>query len=201
MIDELNKQDTDDVRALLDMPEGARFFCRLLDECGVALEKAIRYFPLAGLLVGGIAALAFMASAHFWPKPLAVLFAIATVVYLTGALHEDGWSDMADGFGGGWDRQRILDIMRDSRLGSFGAVALVILLLMRVFALLEIDAALLPLALIAGHAFSRLCPIGIMAARWAKEAPGRRLCGGWGAGTIMRLSKAKVSRTRRARAK
>ena len=163
-------------RSELETLVGAiRFFTRLpipgsLGHSGMALEKAIRYFPLAGLLVGGIAALAFMASAHFWPKPLAVLIAIATVVYLTGALHEDGWSDMADGFGGGWDRQRILDIMRDSRLGSFGAVALVILLLMRVFALLEIDAPLLPLALMAGHAFSRLCPIGILAAMdYARE--------------------------------
>ena len=145
-----------------------RFFTRLplpgtLGQSELALEKAIRYFPLVGIVVGFIAALVFVACSFFWPETLAVLAAMASAILLTGALHEDGWSDMVDGFGGGWERQRILDIMRDSRLGSFGAVALVVLLLARFLCLLEIDPVLIPAALIAGHAFSRLCSFFILA--------------------------------------
>ena len=153
----------------LDTLAGAiRFFTRLplpgtLGHSGVALAKAIRYFPLTGAIVGMIGALVFALCMLFWPKTLAVLAAIATIIYFTGAIHEDGWGDMVDGFGGGWDKQRILDIMKDSRMGSFGAVALVIILLARFLALVEIDIAVIPAALIAAHAFSRACATAIMA--------------------------------------
>lgn len=146
-----------------------RFFTRLpvpgnFGHSGLALEKAIRYFPASGLIIGSISALAFALSSFFWPKTLAVLAAIAIAAWLTGAIHEDGWSDMVDGFGGGWEKERILEIMRDSCIGSFGAVALVLMLLIRFFALLEIDLLLVPITLIAGHAFSRLCSTFVLAA-------------------------------------
>jgi len=139
-----------------------RFFTRLsvpgpFGHGSVSLERAIRYYPVAGLIVGGIAALFFAVASFFWPKTLAVLAAIIAAIYFTGAIHEDGWSDMVDGFGGGWDKEKILEIMRDSCIGSFGATALVVLLLARFFTLIEIDLRLVPLALIAGHALSRLC--------------------------------------------
>jgi len=158
------------LRAELESFVGAlRFFTRLnvpgsLGRDGVALERAIRYFPASGLIVGAVAALVFFLSSFFWPKTLAVLAAIAVAIYLTGALHEDGWSDMVDGFGGGFDREKVLAIMRDSCVGSFGAVALVVLLLTRFVALVEIDAVQVPIALIAGHAFSRLCATLVLAA-------------------------------------
>ena len=145
-----------------------RFFTRL-DVPGqhghdaVALERAIRYFPAVGLIVGAIAALVFVLTSLFWPKTLALIAAIAAATYVTGAIHEDGWSDMVDGFGGGMTREKVLAIMRDSAIGSFGAVALVMLLLSRFFALLEIDSARLPIALIAGHAVSRLCATFVLA--------------------------------------
>jgi adenosylcobinamide-GDP ribazoletransferase len=82
---------------------------------------------------------------------------MAITLSLTGAFHEDGWSDMVDGFGGGWDKAQILAIMKDSKIGSFGAVALAMMLLTKFFLLVEIDLRLVPFALIAGHAFSRLC--------------------------------------------
>ena len=166
-------------RSELETLVGAiRFFTRLpipgaFGHSGVALEKAIRYFPLSGLIVGGIAALVFAVCMLFWPKTLAVLAAIAVAIYWTGAIHEDGWGDMVDGFGGGWEKQRILDIMKDSRVGSFGAVALVVLLLARFFTLIEIDLPLVPLALIAGHALSRLCATGIMASMDYVRAEGK----------------------------
>lgn len=66
-----------------------------------ALERSSRYFPAVGLVVGAIAALAFALTSLVWPKTLAVLASMAATLYATGAFHEDGWSDMVDGFGGG----------------------------------------------------------------------------------------------------
>jgi adenosylcobinamide-GDP ribazoletransferase len=158
------------VRSELETFLGAlRFFTRLpvpgqLGQDGVALEKAIRYYPVVGMIIGAVAALAFALTSCFWPKTLAVLAAITAAIYVTGAIHEDGWSDMVDGFGGGWTKERILDIMRDSCVGSFGATALVVMLLARFFALVEIDLRLVPIALIAGHALSRLCATCVLGA-------------------------------------
>lgn len=139
-----------------------RFFTRLpvpawVGHSSEALERSSRYFPAVGLIVGGIAALVFALASFFWPKTLAVLSAMAITLHVTGAFHEDGWSDMVDGFGGGWEKSQILAIMKDSRIGSFGAVALVMMLLTKFFALVEIELLLVPVALIAGHSFSRLC--------------------------------------------
>ncbi|MEI7612982.1 MAG: adenosylcobinamide-GDP ribazoletransferase [Betaproteobacteria bacterium] len=158
------------LRSELETFVGAiRFFTRLsvpgpFGQSSLSLEKAIRYYPAAGLIIGAIAALAFSLCSLFWPKTLAVLAAITAAIYVTGAIHEDGWSDMVDGFGGGWSKERILEIMRDSCVGSFGATALVVMLLTRFFALIEINAALIPLALIAGHSLSRLCATFVLAA-------------------------------------
>ena len=155
-----------------------RFFTRLpvpgpLGQDSVALERAMRYFPAVGLLVGAIAALVFVAASLIWPKTLALVAAIAAAIVVTGAIHEDGWSDMVDGFGGGANRERVLAIMRDSALGSFGALALALLIVARFFALLEINAALLPVALIAGHAVSRLCATFVLAALDYARAEGK----------------------------
>ena len=138
-----------------------RFFTRLPVPAWVghspeALNHSARYFPLVGLVIGLIGALAFASTSFFLPKTLAVLLAIAATIYATGAFHEDGWADMVDGFGGGWTRERTLEIMKDSRIGSFGAIALVLMLLGKFVALIELDALLVAPALIAGHAFSRL---------------------------------------------
>ncbi|MBL8395030.1 MAG: adenosylcobinamide-GDP ribazoletransferase [Candidatus Accumulibacter sp.] len=137
-----------------------RFFTRLpvpdwVGHSSEALDRAARYFPAVGLLVGALAALVFVLTSYFWPTTLAVLAAMACSLRVTGAFHEDGWSDMVDGFGGGWEKGQILTIMKDSRIGSFGAIALVMLLLARFCALLELDPRLTPLALLAGHSVSR----------------------------------------------
>ncbi len=157
------------IRSELETFVGAiQFFTRLripgqLGHNPVALHRAIRYFPTAGLIVGSLAAAFFILTTFFWPKPLAALAAIAVAIYLTGALHEDGWSDTVDGFGGGWGKEKILAIMRDSCVGSFGAVALTVVLLTRFVALVEIDSLLVPVALVAGHAVSRLCATFVLA--------------------------------------
>ena len=124
-----------------------------------SLEQAMRYFPAVGLIVGLLSGLTFAVTTFFWPKTLAVLAAMVAAILLTGALHEDGWCDMVDGFGGGLDKESILSIMRDSRIGGFGMLAMTILLLARFLALVKIDILLVPIALIAGHAVSRLCSL------------------------------------------
>lgn len=139
-----------------------RFFTRLpvpgwVGHSADALNRSARYFPAVGLLVGGVGALVYLAAARFWPQPVAVLLSMAATLQATGAFHEDGLADTVDGLGGGWDKARILEIMKDSRVGSYGVVATVLALLGKFTLLASLDAALVPWALIAGHALSRCC--------------------------------------------
>ena len=136
------------------------FFTRLpvpgwVGHSAAALSQCARYFPAVGLLVGGIGALVYWLALHLWPQPVAVLLSMAATLYATGAFHEDGLSDMTDGLGGGWEKGRILEIMKDSRVGSYGVVALVMALLGKFVLLCALPAALVPVALVAGHAVSR----------------------------------------------
>ncbi len=127
------------------------------------LNHSAKYFPLIGIIVGLIGAGSFALSAELLPQNLAVLISMATTIYLTGAFHEDGLADSADGLGGGWQREQILTIMQDSRLGTYGAVALFLMLFAKFQLLSSLDSYLVPFALIAGHALSRLAAVYIMA--------------------------------------
>jgi adenosylcobinamide-GDP ribazoletransferase len=121
------------------------------------LHRASRYFPAAGLVVGLVGALLWGAASLFWPRPIAILLALTATLWITGALHEDGLADMADGFGGTWEKARVLEIMKDSRVGVFGVIALILTLLGRFAALLELPDAWIMAAFLAGHAVSRFC--------------------------------------------
>ena len=145
-----------------------RFFTRLpvpgwVGHSSEALNRSARYFPAVGLLVGGIGALVFLGAMQLWPQPVAVLLSLAATTYATGAFHEDGLSDSVDGLGGGWDKLRILEIMKDSRVGSYGVVAMVLALLGKFTLLASLDGDLVPLALLAGHALSRFCATVLLA--------------------------------------
>ncbi len=145
-----------------------RFFTRLpvpgwVGHSAEALNRSARYFPLVGLLVGGIGALVYLGAALLWPQQVAVLLSMAATIYATGAFHEDGLSDTVDGLGGGWDKLRILEIMKDSRVGSYGVVAMVLALLGKFTLLSTLDATLVPYALLAGHALSRFCSTVLLA--------------------------------------
>ena len=145
-----------------------RFFTRLpvpawVGHSAEALNGSARWFPAVGLVVGGIAALVYLAALLLWPQPVAVLLAMAATLYATGAFHEDGLSDAADGLGGGWDKLRILEIMKDSRVGSYGVVALWLGLTGKFVLLVALDPALVPWALLAGHALSRWCATLLLA--------------------------------------
>src|SRR6266404_743728 len=93
------------------------------------IGKAAAFFPLVGVIVGGGAALVFATLQRILPLPASVLCAVIFAVVLTNGFHEDGLADSFDGFGGGWTRNRVLEIMRDSRIGTYGTLALIFVIL------------------------------------------------------------------------
>lgn len=144
-----------------------RFFTRIpvsdrIPHSDALLNHAARYFPAVGLLVGLVSAIVFGISLLVLPKSISVLVAMAASIYLTGAFHEDGLTDMTDGLGGGWEKHRILEIMKDSRVGSYGVIAIFLALALKYACLDEAPTAWVPILLITGHAFSRYCSVLIM---------------------------------------
>ena len=100
-------------------------FWRLYQPPKEAYATVVEHWPLTGWLTGGIMAATLFGACHILPYPVAVIIAIIVRLFLTGALHEDGLADFFDGFGGGTDRQRILTIMKDSHIGTYGVLALI----------------------------------------------------------------------------
>jgi len=119
------------------------------------LQKSSKYFSLVGCIIGAIGALVFYGASFVFPVSIAVLLSMAATVYSTGAFHEDGFADVCDGLGGGWTKEKILLIMKDSRLGTYGVIGLVILLGIKFSALTEIAIESIPLVIISGHSLSR----------------------------------------------
>jgi adenosylcobinamide-GDP ribazoletransferase len=129
------------------------------------LNHAARYFPLVGWVVGLVGAAVFVALARLLPASLAVLLSMAATIRLTGAFHEDGWADAWDGLGGGWDKLQALTIMKDSRIGSYGTIALTLMLLTKALALIELAArgpGWAALALVVAHPLSRLASTSLI---------------------------------------
>lgn len=120
------------------------------------LHHASRYFPLVGSVVAAVCALVYLAAAQLWPAPVAVLLSTAAGIYLTGAFHEDGFADMCDGFGGGLTRERVMEIMKDSRIGTYGAVGAGLLLALKCTLLSMMAPAGAVAALLLAHPLSRL---------------------------------------------
>ena len=120
------------------------------------LPQATVYLPLVGWLVGGISALSFYLADLLWPQVTAVILALIAGIFLTGAFHEDGFADVCDGFGGGWGKQRILEIMKDSYIGVYGVVGLLLLFLLKISLLGSLLTTAVPWVLLAGHSISRL---------------------------------------------
>ena len=123
------------------------------------LNQSARYFPLAGLAVGAVSALAYVAAATILPHSVAVALAIAAAVLATGAFHEDGFADTCDGLGGGHTREDALRIMQDSRVGAYGAIGIALALILRFAALASFAPGAVGPALLAGHAASRFYPV------------------------------------------
>ncbi|MCH1920774.1 adenosylcobinamide-GDP ribazoletransferase [Shewanella sp. A3A] len=124
-----------------------------------SLNHASRYFGVVGTLVGAIAALVMWLVSLVMPMSVAIVMAMFTSVILTGGFHEDGLADTADGFGGGWSVADKLSIMKDSRIGSYGAIALVLVLLLKFCLLTELalyDPVSALGALVLAHTLSRV---------------------------------------------
>lgn len=126
------------------------------------LNKSTRFFPLIGIFVGAVGALVFWLADILLPVEVAVLLSMVATILLTGAFHEDGLADAIDGLGGGWSKEQVLTIMVDSRIGSYGAIGLVLALLTKYQALSYQTTVLIPASMVAGHALSRLCAVLVM---------------------------------------
>lgn len=132
------------------------------------LNKATRYFPFIGWIVGSISFLAFYLFSLFLSIETAVLLAIIASILTTGAFHEDGFADVCDGFGGGWTKEKILLIMKDSAIGAYGAIGLVLLFLLKFkllsesISLFTTNIFLIFLLFISAHSLSRLAAISII---------------------------------------
>ena len=139
------------------------------------LQACLRHFPLVGAGVGLVAAAVLWAALGWWPPLVAAALSVAATVWLTGAFHEDGLADTCDGLGGAVSRERALEIMKDSRIGSYGAVGLVLALVLKVGVVAALAAAtaapvsgtdmvgnsiaLALAALVWNHAASRAAPV------------------------------------------
>lgn len=119
------------------------------------LTAATRYYPLVGAMIGAFSGAVFWLAHLVFPATLAIVLATAASLLATGAFHEDGFADACDGLGGGSTRKRTLEIMRDSRLGTYGAAGLGLMLAAKVLALAATPPAVVPWLLIAAHAASR----------------------------------------------
>ncbi len=118
------------------------------------ISRAVGWFPLVGACVGAATAGVFLLALRLWAPPVAAVLAIAAGLMLTGGFHEDGATDATDGLGGGWTRERVLEIMKDSRIGAYGSMALWCLLMLRWATLVSFGTKAilaLPLAMILGR--------------------------------------------------
>ncbi len=126
------------------------------------LPQAALYLPLVGWLVGGIIAISFYLADLLWPQITSVILAFIMGIFLTGAFHEDGFADVCDGFGGGWSKQRILDIMKDSYIGVYGVLGLLFIFSLKISLLGSMLSVAVPLVLLAGNSISRFPPLLLM---------------------------------------
>lgn len=136
--------------------------------------RAVKYQPAVGALVGGLAALVLWLAAALLPWTVAVLLAVASAMLVTGAFHEDGLADTADGLGAGKDRNQTLRIMNDARLGTYGGLALAMVLALRVALLAAMPPLEAGLALIAAHGVARMGAVHVMARNTSAHLVGLR---------------------------
>jgi adenosylcobinamide-GDP ribazoletransferase len=140
------------------------------------LNRATVYFPLIGWLVGGASALVYWGAATLWGPAIGLLLSMVASVLITGAFHEDGFADVCDGFGGGWTSARILEIMKDSRVGTYGVVGLGLLMAAKFGALYRAADTVsaihtsVPVLLLVAHPLSRLTALSfVFTHQYARE--------------------------------
>ena len=130
--------------------------------CANSLNKSRKYFPFIGLIVAAIAVSIYLIGQSFFSNAIAIALSMVATILVTGAFHEDGFADSCDGFGGGWETEQVLTIMKDSRIGSYATIGLICLLGIKFLALLElsnISIAAFVFAYVAAHTLSRLASL------------------------------------------
>ncbi len=152
----------------LPTPDTGRFDA---EAAGAALARSRLWFPLVGGLIGAITALAATGAGLLWPRAVAVLVALAVEALVTGAFHEDAVADFCDAMGGGRTREDKLAILRDSRIGSYGALGLMLAVSLRAALLIGLPGPLLAPALLASGAAGRWTILAVMAQ--VAPVPGR----------------------------
>ena len=119
------------------------------------LAASTPYFPAVGIVIGLIASLAWLVGYVGWGSNLAALFAVAASILATGAFHEDGLADASDGIGGAFSIEQKLAIMRDSRVGTYGSVALILIVLSKILVLTQVEPVRVAGILITAHVVAR----------------------------------------------
>jgi adenosylcobinamide-GDP ribazoletransferase len=139
-----------------------------------ALSRSAKYFPLVGLLIGVLGSVIYLWLGRHLPVTIAALFTLVFFVFATGGLHEDGLADVADAFGGGWNREQILAILKDGRIGTFGTLALLVSVGLRVLLLANLPLNRFAAYVISGHVLCRwtALPLGYALAS-ARESSGQ----------------------------
>jgi adenosylcobinamide-GDP ribazoletransferase len=149
------------------------------------LPQSTRYFPLVGVLVGAVNALVWWVARHWLPASVSVGLMMAASMMLTGAFHEDGFADACDGLGGGHTKERALAIMKDSRIGAFGAVGLFLLLGLKWTTLVALPGIVFVPCVVISHMVSRWYAVGLIAVlpyvRTEADAKARDFAGQLGA--------------------
>ena len=126
------------------------------------ISRCTRFFPLIGLLLGLLLAAWFNTLLLVFSQSISIVLTTVVGILLTGAFHEDGFADFCDGFGGGQTPERIIAIMRDSRVGAYGAIGILLMLLIKIEALSSLDSVWVGAALVIGHSASRGFAVIIM---------------------------------------
>jgi len=140
-----------------------------------SLARAVKFFPLAGFVVGAAAAFLHILIAPHLPRLAAAFVVLVFLVAITGGLHEDGLADTADAFGGGSTRDKILLILRDSRIGSYGGIALALSLLGRLVLIASLPLAQVTYYLIAAHVRWTVLPLSHFLASQRSDGQGVRI--------------------------
>jgi adenosylcobinamide-GDP ribazoletransferase len=126
------------------------------------LSDCARHFPLVGCLVASLGAVVWLAGNVLFTPLVAAWLSIAAMAYLTGGFHEDGWADTCDGLGGAVSKERALSIMKDSRIGAYGAMGLVLMLGLKAATLAALTSANGVMALLLAHCMSRSAVVGLI---------------------------------------
>ena len=126
------------------------------------LSESARYFPVVGALVGVIGVGVWWVCSMVFPPAVAIGLMMSASLLMTGAFHEDGFADVCDGFGGGRTRDSVLAIMKDSRVGAFGAIGVAMMLGLKWSALVSLPYTAFPVIVIGAHMVSRWCAIGLI---------------------------------------